>query len=137
MAGLRPVHSPNLEESALPQSVDEKRGYTRGYNRAVSRCQSRVSRALEIARGYREKAEAAIYHDTVPRCLSCARWTRGGENCLWGYCRADFQYAAGEQGMWADRFVGEANRERPIVTQEMFGCVNWIGRAAVMDGHTK
>jgi hypothetical protein len=31
--------------------------------------------------------------------------------------------------MWSERFVGEKD-QRPIVTQEMFGCVNWIARTA-------
>lgn len=111
----------------MAQSLDEKRGYSRGYSRALVRCQDRVTRALKIARGYREKASQAIYHDTAPRCMSCERWTRGGENCLWGYCRGDFEYVADEQKMWADTPAGEREPRR-IVTQEMFGCVNWIAK---------
>lgn len=106
---------------------EAKKEYARGYYRATIRYRDRVIRALAIARGYREKASQAIYHDTAPRCVSCARWTRGGENCLWGYCRADFERAAGEQRMWPETLMGE-NGERRIVTQEMFGCVNWIAR---------
>ena len=111
----------------MATSPTEIREYGRGYNRALSRCSDRVARALTIGRGYREKAQASIYHDTPPRCISCERWTRGGDNCLWGYCRADFEYVAGEQKMWAETFLGE--RERRVVTQEMFGCVNWIAKS--------
>lgn len=111
----------------MAKTESEKREYSRGYNRALSRCHDRVERALRIARGYRAKAEQAIYRDSLPRCVSCERWKRGADGMLWGYCRADFEYTAGEQGMWADRFAGE-NNQRPIVTQEMFGCVNWISR---------
>lgn len=111
----------------MAKTLGEAREYSRGYNRALSRARDRVHRVLLIARGYRMKAAEAVYHTTAPRCVSCERWTRGGANCVWGYCRADFEYEAGEQKMWADTFVGETSMRR-IVTQEMFGCVNWIAK---------
>lgn len=111
----------------MARTVAEQREYQRGYNRALQRCRDRVDAVLNVARAYRAKAEQAIYHDTVPRCVGCRRWTRGGENCLWGYCEGAFEYGAGESQMWVDRFVGE-KEDRKIVTKEMFGCVNWISR---------
>lgn len=108
----------------MAKTEGEKKEYNRGYYRATVNYRDRAARALEIARGYRAKAEEAIYHDTPPRCRNCARWTRGGEHTLWGYCRADFDWAAGEQAMWGEPSVGREPIR--IITQEMFGCVNWI-----------
>lgn len=105
----------------MAKTEAEKREYQRGYLRAQSRSRDRVTAALKIARGYRDRLGAEIERT----CVGCARWSRGGDGCLWGICNADFRYEAGEHGMWSERFVGE-REQRPIVTQERFGCVNWI-----------
>jgi len=97
------------------------RDYSRGYGRALRRCGNRVQKALDIARGYRDRVTST----QDQRCDTCVRWTRGGPRCLWGACRGDFEYSAGEPGMWADRFVGEADQRR-VITHENFGCVNWL-----------
>lgn len=102
----------------MAQTEDERRGYQRGYNRAVSRNHDRVKRVLEIARGYKDARDGA----NNARCHSCDRWARGGAMCLWGYCRADFEWIAGEGKMWTDP------NDAKIVTHETFGCINWVRR---------
>lgn len=104
----------------MAQSHDEKRSYSRGYQRAMSRASARVERVLKIARAYKE---ACTREDAI-RCRSCERWSRGGPNCLWGYCRLDFEHGAGEGRMWADACIGE--KQQRICTHENFGCINWI-----------
>lgn len=95
--------------------------YQRGYNRGLKRQSQRVSRALVIARGYKQSAGST----GCGQCQLCDRWTRGraGElTCLWGHCRADFEYMAGEGSMWVD----DVNNKAKIATHETFGCINWI-----------
>jgi hypothetical protein len=108
----------------VARTESEKREYQRGYNRAISRHHSRVKRVLEIAKGYRDRS---AFRSTA-RCGDCERWTRGGSNCLWGYCRADFEWSAGEGKMWAEP------QEAKIVTHEHFGCINWIPNGAGAHG---
>lgn len=105
----------------MARTVAEQREYQRGYNRALQRCRDRVARALRIAKAYRDGSRIS----PELSCVNCERWARGPGNCLWGTCRADFEYEVGESKMWAVRFVGE-KEERPIITQENFGCINWI-----------
>ncbi len=100
----------------------EKIAYQRGYNRARRNFANRAARAVEIAKGYRSRS--ALPTDTEQRCAGCARWSRGGPDCVWGKCAANFEYSL-EGRMWVDQFVGE-NERRVIITTAEFGCVNWL-----------
>lgn len=101
----------------MAKTEGEKREYNKGYGRAQRRCSDRVTRVLKIARAYRD----ASIGDHALRCKSCLRWTRGGETTLWGTCKANFEFVAGESNMWTEP-------KAPIYTQEGFGCINWIPR---------
>lgn len=110
----------------MAQTDAEKRAYKlaymRGYNRARARSHDLWQRLACIARGYRDRLKEPIMQR---RCGDCARWSRGASMTLWGFCRADFD--GEEPRMWAESFVGE-REQRNIVTQEAFGCVNWLPR---------
>jgi hypothetical protein len=107
----------------MAQSPDERRGYQRGYNRAHSKIASHVQRVIKIARGYRDRLTDT---DSARICETCARWKRGGANCMWGACDADFEWGI-EPRMWADTNAGESPH-RKIITQPNFGCVSWLPR---------
>lgn len=100
--------------AAPPKTAEAKRAYVNGYQRAMARMRSRVEDVLKIARGYRDSR-------TIPaaNCVKCSRWTRGGPQCVWGYCSASFEYGV------EPRMFAEGGRER-ICTTENFYCPNWI-----------
>lgn len=107
---------------------EEKRQYTRGYNRGLARQQNRANRAIEIAKAYRARTGD---RETERLCVNCDRWTRGGPNCVWGTCRADFEYGL-EGRVWAEALVGDRDVQRSVITSEDFGCVSWIPRTGEM-----
>lgn len=100
----------------------ERKAYGRGYNRAISRGIDRVQVIASIARGYRDRLTDI---NSKRRCDACSRWTRGGANCIWGTCAADFDHGT-EPRMWAEAYVGEKHADRAVITTEDFGCVNWL-----------
>jgi hypothetical protein len=111
------------------QNADEKRGYMRGYSRAGARSWDRVRRVIAVARAYKTRLSDT---DTSRICMTCDRWTRGGESssraesCKWGVCRADFEWGI-EARMWAELPLGAPRSLKPqIITQPEFGCVSWI-----------
>ncbi len=102
----------------------EKLAYQRGYNRGMARVSDRVARVIRIAQGYRRRLL-----DTNPqqRCDGCARWARGGPNCLWGKCAGSIDYGL-EPRIWAERY-GRYGESATVITSPDFGCVLWIPRA--------
>jgi hypothetical protein len=96
----------------------EQLEYSRGYNRGLARSHDRVQRILRIAQRYRESCDTP----TESLCRTCDRWTRGGPSCVWGECRADFEYGL-EPRMWAE---GGKSPKGTVVTDENFGCISWI-----------
>jgi len=105
----------------MPQTVEEKRAYAKGYNRANSNHWDRMRRLCDIAKGYRKR----LTDTTTERvCATCDRWKRGGPQCLWGLCRADFDYGT-EPRMWVDT---TDRNGAAIATTEDFGCPCWLPR---------
>lgn len=99
---------------------EERLAYARGYNRANSAASKRAQKCLDIAKGYRERLRD---YDTARTCDACARWTRGCERCLWGFCNGGFEWGV-EGAAWVDTPIGA--RTQQIVTHENFGCINWL-----------
>lgn len=107
----------------MAKTLAERRDYARGYNRGRARGGEWAHRLIQLAKAYRDRA--AIPADALRECQNCRRWTRGGPSCLWGVCKADFEWGA-EPRMWIDTRSGD--RERQIITDETFGCVGWFPR---------
>lgn len=105
----------------MTRTLAEKRAYQRGYARRGSKMWDQFRKILTIAKAYRERSKVA--HDDR-HCAGCSRWTRGHPTARWGKCAASFEYGA-EARMWADTLPDETFKERPIITSEDFGCVNW------------
>lgn len=110
----------------MAMTIEEKKAYTRGYNRARSRCWDRVQRAVQIAKSYR--ARLTDIHPSL-QCRDCDRWMRGGPDCVWGRCRADFEFGV-EGRMWAEVTGNSKDVKSAIITTEDFGCVNWIPKSS-------
>jgi hypothetical protein len=108
----------------MSQTPEERRAYIRGYNRGRARAYDLWRRLADIAQGYRQRLREPVMQR---RCQECRRWTRGSSATLWGFCSTDFD--GHEPRMWADHFVGDRESRR-IVTQEGFGCVNWLPHPA-------
>jgi hypothetical protein len=109
----------------MPMTYGEKLAYHRGVNRARASARERVRRVLEIAKGYRQRSSMGAHPER--QCASCSRWERGGEKCIWGRCRADFEFGT-EPRMWAESFGGE-RRSGLVITTEDFACVNWLPKS--------
>jgi hypothetical protein len=107
-----------MEIATVAKTRTEQLEYSRGYNRGLARSHDRVQRILRIAQRYRESCDTP----TESLCRTCDRWTRGGPSCVWGECRADFEYGL-EPRMWAD---GGKSPKGTVVTDENFGCISWI-----------
>lgn len=106
----------------MAQTTEEKRAYARGYNRCRARGYDYARKLAEIAKGYRDRLADM---KTDRSCQSCRRWSRGGRNCQWGTCAADFQYGI-EPRMWSEKFVDGPYQPANISTSQDFGCVNWL-----------
>lgn len=106
-------------------STPEHRSYSRGYYRGRMLVSDRITRALKIAKSYREEAKKLRAHifgkdNWVSReCRTCERWTRNGGNTKWGVCACDFLSEVGEPMMWPE----EGSR---ITTHDDFGCCNHL-----------
>jgi len=103
----------------MPWSKDFQRGYARGYAKARSTASSRISKISKIARSWQDKS----INGFNAKCASCQLWRRGQHDTKWGYCRQKWEHATDLGAVWSEangRVVSE------IVTQENFGCVNYI-----------
>ncbi len=107
----------------MPMTRAEKLAYQRGYNRGLARVSDRVARVIRIAQGYRRRLRNDA--TTQQRCDGCARWVRGGPNCLWGICDGSTDYGL-EPRIWANGHSG--NGPSTVITSPDFGCVLWIPR---------
>mgnify|MGYP001574838203 CR=1 FL=1 len=116
-------------------SDDYKLGYSKGYNTGKISADARLREmhleSLQVA----ERAERAEKQLGWGHCEDCANYTKGGENCAWGYCNTH-RGAGTPWGTWIRGENKDGSQGRVAVAMR-FGCILFKRISPRLDGDQK
>ena len=103
---------------------DYKRGYGKGYSTGCTRSDARMRDVMAESNQVAERAERCEKQLGWGHCEDCANYTKGGDNCAWGYCNAP-RGAGTPRGTWV-RGEGMDGKDGRVVVAMRFGCVLFV-----------